>query len=192
MIVPIMVHMAQKWNNIEFEIVLLLIRERNHVRSIANILGEANSSISRKLNKLAAENIIDYRSEGKNKVFFVKNNIQAKNYVFSAEKYKFGKLIREYPKLGIIIDGILKKCNERLIILFGSYANFTAGKSSDIDIFVETDSRKVKEDIEKMNSRINVKTGPLDKDSLLVKEIIKNHVILRGEDDFYEKIKFFD
>ncbi len=184
--------MVQKWNNMEFEIVLMLIRGDNHVRGIANALGEANSSISRKLGRLVSENVLDYRIEGKNKVLFIKDNIQAKNYVFSAEKYKFGKVIRKYPKLGIIIDDVLKKCRERLVILFGSYANFTAGNASDIDIFVETGSRKVKEDVEKVNSRISVKIGALDRDSLLVKEIIKNHVILRGEDVFYEKIKFFD
>jgi predicted nucleotidyltransferase len=181
-----------KWDNLDFEIVLLLLRDDNHVRGIAGTLGAAATSVSRKLEGLVSGNVVDYRMEGRNKVFSIKKNIQAKNYVFSAEKYKLGKTIRKYPKIGIIIDDVLKKCRERVIILFGSYAKFTADAESDIDIFVETGKGKVKEEIEKINSRISVKTGGLRTDSPLVKEIIGNHVILRGEEEFYERIGFFD
>jgi len=188
----IMIHMVQKKDNMELEIILILLKGENHLRGIAKQLEESHSTISRKLRKLPEENAVDYKVEGKNKVFFIKKNFQAKNYVFSAERYKLSKLLKEYPRLSMIIDNILKKCSERMIILFGSYANFNAMKDSDIDIFIETKDRMVKREIELINSKISVNIGSFDQKSPLVKEIIKNHVILRGEEEFYDKIKFFE
>jgi len=184
--------MVQRGYNLELEIILLLLKGERHLRDIAKQLNESHSTVSRKLNKLTIENILDYRIEGKNKVFFIKKNLQTKNYVFSAEGYKLIKLLKEYPELNIIMEDVLKKTGEKLIIVFGSYAKFIAKKSSDIDIYVETRSRKVKEELESIHSIIKVKIGDFDLDSNLIKEVIKNHVIFRGVEEFYEKIKFFE
>jgi predicted nucleotidyltransferase len=195
-----MVHMVQNRDNtenaenerLEFEIILVLLREKNHLRDIARILKASHSTIMRKINVLVKENILDYKTEGKNKIFSIKNNLQAKNYVFNAERYKFIKLLKEYPKLNIILEDVLKVSEERLIILFGSYAKFIAKEDSDIDIYIETNDKKSKEKIGSINSKINIKIGTFDRNDLLIKEIIKNHVILKGVEEFYEKIKFFE
>lgn len=184
--------MVQNKDNIDSEIILLLLRGENHLRGIAKQLNESHSTILRKLNKLVKENVLDYKIEGKNKVFFLKKNLQAKNYVLNAERYKLIKLLKTYPELNVIIDELLKKTEEKLIILFGSYAKFTAKKDSDIDIYVETRSRKVKEEIESVHSKIKVKIGDFDMNSQLIKEIIKNHIILKGVEEFYEKTRFFE
>ena len=183
--------MVQNRNNLDLEIILILLKEENHLRGIAKSLGESHSTILRKVNKLVTENVLDYKRKGKNKVFSIKKNLQAKNYTFNAERYKLIKLLKKYPELNIIIEEILKKSNEKLVILFGSYAKFRAKKDSDIDIYVETRNRKVKEEIEAINSRIKVKIGNFDTNSELIKEIIKNHIILKGIEKFYEKTKFF-
>lgn len=187
-----MVHMVQKRNNLDFEIILLLIKGDNHVRGIAKNLEESHSTVLRRLNELVKENVIDYKLEGKNRVFFIKKNLQAKNYVFNAERYKQIKLLKKYPELSVIAEDILKECHENLIIIFGSYAKFTANKNSDIDVYVETKDRKEKYELESVHSRISVKIGTFDLNSPLIKEIIKDHVILKGVEEFYEKIKFFD
>jgi predicted nucleotidyltransferase len=137
------------------------------------------------------ENVLDYKMEGRNKVFFIRKTLQAKNYVFNAERYKQIKLLKKYPELNVIVEDILKKSVENLIIIFGSYAKFSARKDSDIDIFVETNKKNVKEKIGSLHSKINVKIGKFDLNSPLIKEIIKSHVILKGVEEFYEKIGFF-
>jgi len=187
-----MIHMVQKRNNLDFEIILLLIKGDNHVRGIARNLVESHSTVLRRLNELVKENVIDYKLEGKNKVFFIKKNLQAKNYVFNAERYKQIKLLKKYPEISVIAEDILKECHENLIIIFGSYAKFTVKKDSDIDIYVETNNRKVKDELESIHSRISVKIGSFDLNSPLIREIIKEHVLLKGVEEFYEKIKFFD
>jgi len=184
--------MVQNRDNIDFEIILLLLKNESHLRGIAKQLDESHSTIMRKLEKLVKENVLDYRIEGRNKVFSIRKNLQSKSYVFNAERYKLIKVINEYPELNVIIEDILKRVEEKIIILFGSYAKFLAKKDSDIDIYVETRSRKLKEEIESIHSRIKVKIGDFDLNSLLIKEIIKNHVILKGVEEFYEKTKFFE
>lgn len=179
-------------DNIILEIMLVLVKEKTHLRSISRKLGVHHSVIARKLRELLSENVLDYNLEGRNKVFYIKHNIQAKNYVFNAERYKLIKLFRKYPELIIITEEILKKSKERLIILFGSYAKFIPKKESDIDIYIETKNNKVKEEIESINPKIRVKVGIFNITDLLITEIIKNHIILRGVEEFYEKNKFFD
>lgn len=184
--------MVQNKDNIDSEIILLLVNGENHLRGIAKQLNESHSTVLRKLNKLVKENVLDYKKEGKNKVFFIRKNLQAKNYVFNAERYKLIKLLKRYPEMNIIIGEILKKSKDTLITLFGSYAKFIAKSDSDIDIYVETRNRKVKEELESVHSKIKVKIGDFDTDSQLIKEIVKNHIIIKGVEVFYEKTEFFE
>lgn len=193
-----MVHMVQNRNdsrgleNLDSEIVLLLLKGRMHLRGIAKQLSRSHSTVLRRLAMLQRENALDYRTEGRNKVFFIKKNMQARNYALAAERYKFIKLLRKYPELSIIIGDVLKSVKESLVVLFGSYAKFSAKKDSDIDIYIETRKREVKEIAEKANSRISVKISTFYLESALIREIVKDHVILRGGDEFYEKTKLFE
>ena len=180
-------HMVQKRNNLEMDIIELLLKVDNHVRGIAKKLNEPHSTILRKLNNLKKENVIDSRKEGKNKIFFLKKNLLSKNYILQAELHKLTKILRHNPELSIIFEEILKKTDEKLIVLFGSYAKGLAKKDSDIDIYIETQSRSVKKIVEEIHSKINVKIGAFDTKSPLIKEIIKDHVIIRGIEVFYDK-----
>ena len=128
----------------------------------------------------------------KNKVYFIKNNVIAKKYVFNAENYKLIKLVQKYPFLEPLLEEIQRKCSSSLIILFGSFAKFVAKEGSDIDIFIKTSNQDTKKEIESINSKLSIKIGRFDKNSLLIKEIIKNHVIVRGLEEYYEKIGFFE
>lgn len=186
-----MVHVVQFWDNLAYEIILLLLRGGRHIRDISKALDASHSTVLRRLNRLVEENAIDYRMEGKNKVFFIKKNLEGRNYVYNSERYKLNKLVKKYPPCAVVIEDILRKTNELLVILFGSYAKFSAKEDSDMDVYVETRRREVKETLESINSKIRVKTGDFNTESLLIKEIIRNHVILQGTEDFYEKTGFF-
>lgn len=184
--------MVQKRDSLDSRIILLLVREEAHLRGIAKSLGESHSTVQRRLNNLVRENVLDYKEEGKNKVFFIKKNLQARNYVYDAEHHKLMELLRKYPALSVIAEEVLKICGERLIVIFGSYAKFAAKKDSDIDIYIETNDKRVKGKVESVNSRINAKIGKFDQSSQLIKEIVKNHVILRGVEAFYEKAQLLE
>ncbi len=180
--------MVQKRDNIALNIVLQLLKSNLHIRGIAQKLRESHSTILRKLNTLKQANVVDARVEGKNKIFFLKQNLTAKTYIQQAELHKRITLLKKNPELGILIEEILQSTGEKLVVLFGSHAKGLAKKQSDIDVYVETKSRATKKVIEEIHSKINVKIGSFDTTSPLIKEIIKDHVILKGVEVFYEQL----
>ncbi len=177
----------------ELEIVLeLLKRKELHVRGIAKVISQPHANVSRTMKKLLNKNIVDFRLEGKNKLFRLKKGLESLNYAYMAEHFKLSKLLEKYDYLSAIIEPILEKTGQKLIIIFGSYAKFNAKKGSDIDVFIATSSRKLKTEIEDINLKLSVKIGELNKKNPLVREIIQDHVILRGVESYYEINKIFD
>ena len=186
-----MIHMVQNKNNLDLEIVWVLLKNKTRLREIARTLNESHSTILRKINELLKENVLDYNKEGKNKVFFIKDNLKAENYVYSAEIDKLNQLLKKHPKLSIIFEDIKNNFSRGMIILFGSYAKGNPKSDSDIDIYLETNDNKLKNKIKEINYKLRIKIGKFDTKSLLIKEIIKNHIIIRGLENFYEKTDFF-
>ncbi|MBU0536458.1 MAG: nucleotidyltransferase domain-containing protein [Nanoarchaeota archaeon] len=142
--------------------------------------------------ELHKSNIVDFRHEGKNKIVFLRKTLEAKQYAYHVETENLIETLKKYPSLRGIIEQIKKDDRISLAVLFGSYAKGKAKKESDIDIYIDTDDRKLKENVESINSKISAKIGRYDKESLLIKEIEKSHVIIKGMERFYEKNKFFD
>lgn len=181
--------MEQKLYN--YEIILNLLKGANHLRKIAKELKKNHMTIKRILDYLIKENVFDVRKEGKNNIYSIKKNLESQNFVFMAEIYKFNKLIKKHHEIKADLK-VLKKLPADLILIFGSYAKGTEEKSSDIDIYIETKKKGVKKEAEKINSKFSIKIGQYNKENLLIKEIEKNHTIVKGIERFYEKNKFFD
>lgn len=174
------------------EILDLLLKGELHPRGIAELLGKNHMTVIRTLNHLAGENVIDFRPSGKNKIYFLKRTIESRNYVMATEYYKLSRAVERYPVLRGIVQAVQGIHEVPLAVLFGSYAKGTAKPDSDIDLFVETRDRSVKKDLEARNSRLSVKLGDFDISNLLIQEMIKDHVILKGVERFYERTGFFE
>ena len=168
-----------------------LIRGKSHLREIASHLGINHMMIVRRMKELIKENVVDFKVEGKNKVFFLKRTIEAKNHVFSAESYKLNKLLKKYPSLRGIVEKIQNDKRIKLAVLFGSYAKWIAKEESDIDIYIDTNDQNIKESLSLLHSQISIKIGKYDKSSRLIKEIEKNKVIIKGIELYYEKNNLF-
>ena len=179
-------------NNYNIRIVDALLKSDSHVRGLARLLKTNQTTIARKVQQLHNENIVDFRQEGRNKMLFLKKTLEAKQYACIVETHKVLSTLRKYPFLRRIMDAIKKNEKISLAILFGSYAKGNAAKDSDVDIYIDAEDRKLKEDAELIDSKISVKIGRYNKDSLLIKEIDKNHVIIKGAELYYEKNKFFE
>lgn len=175
----------------KLEIVEGLLKQRNHVRGLAKVLKINHMMVSRKMRELLKENVVDYVQEGKNKVYHLKKTEEARVYALMAEDYKLLKLLKGYPHLRKIIQGIQANKKVGLAVLFGSYAKGLAKKDSDIDIYVETAERGIKQSIGLLDSKLSVKIGKYDKTSLLIKELEKDHVIIKGAERYYEASGFF-
>ena len=190
-IVPIMEHMNQKGNNMEYEIILELLSGQSHGREISRKLGIPPTTTLRLLKELESKSIIEPKISGKNKIYFLKKGLPSRTYVYNAENYKLIKIINKYPFLEPIIQDIRDKAKNHMIILFGSFARLKATKDSDIDIFIESKTGTIKKEVELINSRISVKTGSFNLESSLIREIVNNHAIIQGIEEYYEKMGFF-
>jgi len=179
-------------NNYSIKIVETLLKSDNHIRKLARLLKTNQTTISRKVYELYKDNILDFKQEGKNKVFFLKKSLEAKQYAYLVEAQKLLETVKKYPQLRRIIELIKENEEVNIAVLFGSYAKGTANKESDIDIYLDTKDTKLKEEVELINSKIVVKIGEYSKDKLLIKEIEKNHILIKGVELYYEKNKFFD
>jgi predicted nucleotidyltransferase len=182
--------MSQK--NYNVEIVNSLLKKENHIRGLAKELNTNQTTIARKAIELQKENIVDFKTEGKNKIIFLKKTFEAKQFACICELTNAAKIIEHYSRLRDIFEKIRKNDKIFLAILFGSYAKKSSTKDSDIDIYICSTDKDLKKEIELIDSKINVKLGEYDKDNLLIKEIEKNHVIIKGAEEYYEKNRFFD
>jgi predicted nucleotidyltransferase len=173
------------------EIVLALLREPLHLRALADALAANHMTIARKLAILERDNVVDFSIEGKNKVYSLKRSIEGRNYAISSELYLQSRVLEKYPVLRGTIHSILVDTEIRLALLFGSYAKGNAHERSDIDIFIESSDREQKKRLELQNSLVNVKIGRFDINNPLIREIMTDHVIVKGVEEYFEKTKFF-
>jgi len=182
-----MKHVIQNLTN---EVILLLEKEELHARALSELLNANHITIGRKLMDLREDNIVDFRTKGKNKVFFLKRTMEGKNAVMMAEIYKQSQFLSRYPVLRSIFRNVQEMPDITLSVLFGSYAKGLSTSDSDIDIFIETTDSAVKKRVESFHSALSVKTGPFDRNSPLVREIINDHVIIRGFEVYFDKTGF--
>lgn len=174
-------------SQINYSILRELLKKNNHIRGLAKDIGTNQTTIARKVKELEEQNVVDFRIEGKNKVYFLKQSLEAEEQIKISEQKKLIEAITKYPRLRKIVEHIKKDKEIQLAIIFGSYTK-TPSKNSDIDIYLETTNRDKKKEIEKLDSKASVKIGEFNKENLLIKEIIKNHVIIKGVERFYEHI----
>ena len=179
--------MEQNSYNIALEIVGVLLRGPNHPRGVARLLGVNHMSISRGIRNLMELNVLDYREEGRNKVYLLKGTAETRSYTIMAESYRLVKALERYPELRKIAESIQADKRIALAAIFGSYAKGLAKKGSDIDVYIETSDIQVKKDVQKLDSRMSVKTGLYDKQNMLIREIEKSHIIIKGVEEFYGK-----
>jgi predicted nucleotidyltransferase len=174
-----------KQKSIKENIFLLLQKSELHQRELERILKTNQTNIRRALINMEKDNLVDKKEIGKNKIYFVKDSLESKIFFQIAENYKLMQIIQK-PEIKKIVNEILKNKQIKLAILFGSYAKGLDHKESDIDIYLETSNLKLKKEVESINSKISVKIGKFDEANLLIREIIQNHIILKGVERYIE------
>jgi predicted nucleotidyltransferase len=160
-------------------------------RQVAGKLKMNQKTVSNILNRLEKEEILKYSTEGKNKYYSLNMlNPQIKDIIKILEIARKNKFIQKYNKLKELFYALEKKA-KGILVIFGSYANFTGNKDSDLDVFVIGTVGEV-EDLENLYKiKINIVKSSkekVNKQDVFVKEIIKNHIIIKGVEEFVELI----
>jgi predicted nucleotidyltransferase/predicted transcriptional regulator len=176
--------------NYTMEIVLELLKSPCHAGELARKFNLSRAGALKILSNLSKKNTVDYKIEGRNKIYSLKKTLEARSIIFISEHYKLLNIISQYPVLRGIFEKIQNDDKIRMALLFGSYAKSLAGKDSDIDIYIDSEDSSIKKSVERLNSKISAKIGNYNEDSLLIREINKNHVIIKGAEQYYGKRKF--
>ncbi len=183
--------MYHKRNN-ELEVMMLYLLgydKQYYLREISKLTKIPLKTVQTILNILEKMSILKSKTIGKNKYFRLNlDNIQTKHYLLQAEIYKTCLFVDKYP----IFNTFMKKINlNEAIILFGSFAKFSANKDSDLDMLVISNAGQVTlpmhllpYKLHEINMSEVTFMKSIEKQDALLKEIEENHVILNGH-SFY-------
>jgi len=181
-------------NNKSFEILenfLADYSKKIYGRDISKRLKINQKTVSNILNRLEKDHILKFSIEGKNKYYYLnKLNPNIKETIKLIEIERKIKFIERYKKFNDLFNKLQLR-TDGILVIFGSYANFSTNEKSDIDLLIIGKHKEIKDLEELYNLKINIvkiDKKKFNKSEVLIKEIIKNHVILKGVEDFIELI----
>ena len=195
---------TMKISEIALEIIELLLKERKecYLREIAAKTNNSTSSISRQLNVLKNNNILVERKFGKELLYFL--NLSSNTSLKLCELIEAQKLEKFYKKnveMKIILQDLLKNIkgeNIENVTVFGSVAKEKYTKESDIDLLIITNKKRdFAPEIRKIHAEYgrHISIVALTKKEFrkrkyepVIKEIIKNHLVLFGYEYFIQEV----
>lgn len=148
---------------------------------INNFSDVPQQTISRIFSKLLKIGLLDFKLKGKNKLFFLPENINSKIIIKLLENHRALDFNMNNP---LIVEEIIK--NSETVIVFGSYASKTEKKDSDIDLIIlgKTNKNQITKIKAKSSLEINEHYSSylefeklLKQGNYLSLEVLKNHVI---------------
>ena len=189
--------MMKNINKNKLMIISAFIENQNnlYMREISRLSNLDIKIISRELKELLEGNILDYKFRGKIKLYSVKNNIQTQ-FIFSmAEMYRASVFIEKYKILRPFLNSLYKLTD---FLIFGSFADGTNKKDSDLDLVIfSKKTKKLKEIFEKSPFKIHAQYIIFDevvkifeKGDRLSNEIKKNHILFGEFSNFIKWINY--
>ena len=147
--------------------------------------GVPQQTVSRSLNQIAGNNMISYKLEGKNKLFYLDLEKNISGIMLNILEFHKSLGFHLHTKaVSVIINDLLRHCESLLV--FGSYSSGNFDEDSDLDVLFlgrcskpEIDRIRQKQVIE-INGHYSSYSGfskALKSKNALAMEIIKNHVI---------------
>lgn len=188
-------------HNKYFEIMKQFLKDYDQEIYGRELIGKINISqknIALTLNSLEKHGILSSKIKGNSKYFFLnRKNPLIKEYILLTEIENTLLFFKNNIKISQVFDKIDKK--NKIMCIFGSYAKGIQKKDSDLDLLIigKTDENEIKKIGELFNIKISIKKGSLndfkellEKNNPLMNEILENHIIISGYEEFiYEVIK---
>lgn len=185
--------MYLKRNN-ELEVLRLYTQDYKsqfYLREISRTIKFPLKNVQNILSSLEKAGILKSSLRGKNKYFYLNlDKVQTKLILLQTEIYKTLLFLEKYP----LFKTFLKKVTTQTpIIVFGSFAKFTADKDSDLDlILIQKKQEKLPGHLlpYKVHAIILSEESfrkALEKQETLIKEVETNHLILNNH-SFYVNV----
>ena len=196
--------MVESINNIKLELISLFRSNyfnQLHIREMAKLIGKSHVSLLPHLKSFEKDNMLLSKNVGKSKVYSLNlENNQVREFLSLSEKKETLNLLSKEFFIKKLYDKFLSLNLNGCLILFGSYASSTNDKESDIDLFYigelrESEKKKIKDFGKTYNKEIHLTSmnlkqfkEQLSKQGALIKEIVKNHIILYSHDIFISEV----
>jgi predicted nucleotidyltransferase len=166
-----------------------------YVREVQKLLDVSPRTAQLVLADLEGKGVLESRLKGKIKLYGLKKNSMAREYMFFSEEYKKIMFLQKNE----LLREIFEKCAPGLngiVLLFGSYVKGMEKANSDIDILVvgEYDKSRIETVSRMYGKNISIKKYPrsvfakeMHTDNLL-REVLNDHVVLQGLEEFIAQV----
>ncbi|MEM3555963.1 MAG: nucleotidyltransferase domain-containing protein [Candidatus Micrarchaeia archaeon] len=166
-----------------------------YIREVQKLLGISPRTAQLILEDLERKAVLESHKKGKIKIYKIKKSQTAEGYLTLAEIYKKISFLESNLLIREIVEKITPHI-EGILVIFGSYAKGVQKKSSDLDIFIagSYNDNAIKKISNLYGIKVNVKNYPMKlfkkkiKESILLKEITDNHIIISGADVFVAEV----
>ena len=127
-----------------------------------------------------------------------KNNLLTKNYLIISSQEERDEFLKKQPLLKKIVDEL--QAGNYSILLFGSYAKGTQTQKSDIDLIVINKSGEKMPSFSRYETLFKVTINPFyftpkeviamlkDKEENVMKQALKNHILLYNPEMFWNTV----
>lgn len=178
---------------------LIEMKKEMIIRELAKAIGADYKIVHTAVNRLIVKGVLDSKKIGKS--IQVRFSGRLSKEVIEVE-YERRKRMLQNKSISLLVDTIKEKIMtvNFILLLFGSYAKGNQNKNSDIDLMFIVNDKRIEKRIEEAISILPLKTHLLvfteeqfvsmknSRELNVVKEAIKNNVILYSIEQYYELI----
>ena len=171
-------------------------------RELIKKVSISQKNIALTLGELEEQGILSSKKNGSLKYYYLnKQNPNTRKYLILAEIWKSIRFFEKNSKINHLFEKIEKSNN--IFCIFGSYAKGLEKRDSDLDVFiignvnvnVNVNDREIKKIADTYNINLSIKKGKksdfiemLKKSNPLMNEILENHIIISGYEEFVEGV----
>jgi len=166
-----------------------------YIREVERLIKISPRTAQLILEDLEEKGIIESKTKGKIKTFKLNPNDFTKRYLVFVEQYKTIAFLEKKLLIKEIIEKITPNI-KGIGIIFGSYVKELEKENSDLDIFIagSYNSEEIKKVSKNFGVEISIKCYPLKtfednlKKDILLKEILKNHIVFLNAEQFIQGV----
>lgn len=166
-----------------------------YIREVEKLLKISPRTAQLMLEDMENKGILESKTRGKIRTFKLNPLESTKRYLVFVEQYKALAFLENKPLIKEVVEKITPHI-KGMGIIFGSQVKGLENENSDLDIFIsgKYNNEEIKKVSKNLGVEISIKCYPPKtfkkslREDVLLKEILKNHVVFLGAEIFIEGV----